>query len=302
VPWRLPSAPSSNSAIIARVCAGDGAAGNTHPGIEEEIIVMTRLALGLAVIGLIALSGASVASAGEEVTYSANGTTLKGYIARPATAGGKRPGVLVVHEWWGNNEYTRKRADMLAQLGYVALALDMFGDGKIATHPGDAGKFSGEVRRNMDVADKRFRAAMSLLAGQPDADARRIAAIGYCFGGGMVLEMARRGLDLAGVVSFHGSLGTQSPAKPGGVKAKVLVLNGADDPFVKPEQVEAFKKEMQAAGVDYSFINYAGAVHAFTNPDATENGKKFNLPLAYNAEADRKSWEEMQRFLGAVLK
>lgn len=154
----------------------------------------------------------------------------------------------------------------------------------------------------MDVAEKRFRAALSLLAGQPDVDSRRIAAIGYCFGGGVVIEMARRGLPLAGVVSFHGSLATQTPAKPGAVKAKVLVLNGADDPFVKPEQIEAFKKEMQAAGVDHRFINYAGAVHAFTNPDATENGKKFNLPLAYNADADRQSWEEMQRFFGSVLK
>lgn len=178
----------------------------------------------------------------------------------------------------------------------------MYGDGKIATHPKDAGAFAGEVRKNMDVAETRFRAAMSLLAGQPDVDSRRIAAIGYCFGGGVVLEMARRGLDVAGVVSFHGSLGSPAPARPGAVKAKVLVLNGADDPFVKPEQIEAFKKEMEAAGVDYRFINYEGAVHAFTNPDATENGRKFNLPLAYHAEVDRKSWEEMRRFFGAVLK
>ena len=263
---------------------------------------MRRLALALTVVGLTVLAMAGAALAGEEVTYSADGTTLKGYIARPAQAGGKRAGVLVVHEWWGNNDYLRKRADMLAQLGYVAFALDMYGDGKVATHPKDAGALSGEVRKNMDAAEKRFRAALSLLAGQPGVDTRRITAIGYCFGGGVVIEMARRGLPLAGVVSFHGSLATQTPAKPGAVKAKVLVLNGADDPFVKPEQIEAFKKEMQAAGVDYRFINYAGAVHSFTNPAATENGKKFNLPLAYNAEADRQSWEEMQRFFGAVLK
>lgn len=263
---------------------------------------MRRIALGLTVVGLTVFVVAFAAFAGEEVTYSANGTTLKGYIARPAKADGKRPGVLVVHEWWGNNAYTRTRADMLARLGYVAFALDMYGDGKTASHPKDAGMFAGEVGKNMDVAEKRFRAAMSLLAGQPDVDAGRIAAIGYCFGGGMVLEMARRGLDLAGVVSFHGSLGTQSPARRGGVKARVLVLNGADDPFVKPEQIEAFKKEMQSAAVDYRFINYEGAVHAFTNPDATENGKKFNLPLAYHAKADRKSWEEMQRFFRTVLK
>ena len=250
----------------------------------------------LAVFGLVSLAGA-----GEEVTYSANGTTLKGYIARPA-GGGKHPGVLVVHEWWGNNEYTRKRADMLASLGYVALAVDMYGDGKIADHPKEAGAFSGAVRKDMDTAEKRFRAAQSLLAGQPDVDGGKIAAIGYCFGGGMVLEMARRGLDLDGVVSFHGSLPTQTPAKPGGVKAKVLVLNGAADPFIKPEQIEAFKKEMQAAGVDYTFINYPNAVHAFTNPAATANGKKFNLPLAYDEAADKQSWAEMQKFLATVLK
>jgi dienelactone hydrolase len=268
----------------------------------KEEIVMRRLAFALIAVGLAVFAVAGAALAGEEVTYSANGTTLKGYIARPPKADGKRPGVLVVHEWWGNNDYLRKRADMLAQLGYIAVALDMYGDGKIATHPKDAGALSGEVRKNMDLAEKRFRAAMSLLAGQPDVDARRIAAIGYCFGGGMAIEMARRGLPLAGVVSFHGSLVTQTPAKPGAVKAKVLVLNGADDPFIKPEHIEAFKKEMQAAGVDYRFINYEGAVHAFTNPAATENGKKFNLPLAYNGEADRKSWEEMQHFFGTVLK
>jgi dienelactone hydrolase len=263
---------------------------------------MRRVACGLAIAAMAAFTLVSAANAGENVTYSADGTTLKGYIARPAAAGGKRPGVLVVHEWWGNNDYTRKRADMLAQLGYVALAVDMFGDGKTADNPKEAGALSGEASKNIDVSDKRFRAARDLLARQPDVDASRIAAVGYCFGGGMALQMARRGHDLAGVVSFHGSLGTQNPAKPGAVKAKLLVLNGAADPFIKPEQIEAFKKEMQAAGVTYTFIDYPGAVHAFTNPAATENGKKFNLPLAYDAEADRKSWDEMQRFLSAVLK
>jgi len=262
---------------------------------------MRRIALGLILVSLAMLVVVGAAAAGEEVSYSADGTTLKGYIARPAKADGKRPGVLVVHEWWGNNDYTRKRADMLAQLGYVALALDMYGDGKVASHPKDAGAFAGEVRKHMDVAEKRFRAALALLASQRDVDTGRIAAVGYCFGGGMVLEMARRGLALGGVVSFHGSLPTRTPAKPGGVKAKMLVLNGAADPFIKPEHIEAFKSEMQSAGVDYRFINYDGAVHAFTNPAATEAGKKFNLPLAYDAEADRKSWDEMQRFLRTAL-
>ena len=263
---------------------------------------MRRVACGLAVAAMAAFTLMSAASAGENVTYSADGTTLKGYIARPAAAGGKRPGVLVVHEWWGNDDYTRKRADMLAQLGYVALAVDMYGDGKTIDNPKEAGALSGGAYKDMDVSAKRFRAAQELLARQPDVDARRIAAIGYCFGGRIVLEMARQGHDLAGVVSFHGGLATNAPAKSGAVKAKLLALNGAADPFIKPEQIEAFKKEMQAAGASLVFIDYPGAVHAFTNPAATENGKKFNLPLAYDAEADRKSWDEMQRFLSAVLK
>jgi dienelactone hydrolase len=257
---------------------------------------------GLAVLGLTALAAASVALAGEEVTYSVDGTTLKGYIARPAAGGGKRPAVLVVHEWWGNDAYTRKRADMLAELGYVALALDMYGNGKIVDNPKEAGPLSGEAYKNMEVSEKRFAAARALLARQPDVDGSKIAAVGYCFGGRIVLEMARRGSDLAGVVSFHGGLVTQAPAKPGAIKGKLLVLNGAADPFVKPDQIAAFKKEMQDAGVTYTFIDYPGAVHAFTNPAATENGKKFNLPLAYDADADKKSWAEMQRFLQTVLK
>jgi dienelactone hydrolase len=227
---------------------------------------------------------------------------LRGYLAWDGGREGPRPGVLVVHEWWGNNDYTRKRADMLAELGYVALAVDMYGEGKVVDTPKEAGALSGEAGKNMDVSEKRFAAARALLARQPDVDAGRIAAIGYCFGGRIVLEMARRGSDLVGVVSFHGSLGTSAPAKPGAIKGKLLVLNGAADPFVKPDQIDAFKKEMQAAGVTYTFIDYPGAVHAFTSPAATENGKKFNLPLAYDADADQKSWAEMQRFLQTVLK
>jgi dienelactone hydrolase len=270
--------------------------------MPEEEITMSRVAHCLAVAGLAALTLASAVRAGEEVTYSVDGTNLKAYIARPAAAGAKRPGVLVVHEWWGKTDYVRKRADMLAELGYVALTVDMYGDGKTVDNPKEAGALSGEAMKNFDVSEKRFRAARDLLTRQADVDPGRIAAIGYCFGGGMVLAMARRGHDLAGVVSFHGSLGAQAPAKPGAVKAKLLVLNGAAAPFIKPEQIAAFKAEMQAAGVNYTFIDYPGAVHAFTNPAATENGKKFNLPLAYDADADRKSWEEMQRFLSAVLK
>jgi len=238
---------------------------------------------------------------GEEVDYQSGDTVLKGYVAYDDSIKGKRPGVLVVHEWWGQNEYARHRARMLAALGYTALALDMYGNGKQATHPDDAGKFAAAVRKNMPEAEARFRAAMKLLQEQKTVDAKHIAAIGYCFGGGIVLEMARRGLDLDGVVSFHGSLGTANPAEKGMVKARMLVLNGADDPFTKPEQIAAFKNEMDNAGVDYRFINYPGAKHSFTNPGATELGKKFGLPLAYNEEADKKSWAEMQGFLKDVF-
>jgi len=238
---------------------------------------------------------------GEEVTYQAGDTTLKGYLAWDASKTGPRPGVIVVHEWWGHNDYVRRRARMLAEEGYTALALDMYGNGKQAGHPEDAKKFMMEATSNADVAKARFLAGYELLKNHPSTDPSKIAAIGYCFGGAVVLQMARSGADLDGVASFHGSLSTESPAAPGVVKAKILVLHGADDPFVPKEQVAAFKKEMDAAGADYTFIEYPGAVHAFTNPAATENGKKFNLPLAYNEEADNKSWAELQKFLRGLF-
>ena len=238
----------------------------------------------------------------ENVDYQDNGTVMKGYLAYDDSIKGKRPGVLVVHEWWGHNDYARKRARMLAKLGYTALALDMYGDGKVANHPQDAKAFMMAVKSNMAVAKKRFEAAMAVLKGHANTDAGRIAAIGYCFGGGIVLEMARRGVDLKGVVSFHGSLGTGEPAKKGAVKAKVMVHNGADDPFVKPEAIAAFKAEMEAAGVDYEFFNHKGAMHAFTNPDADAFGKKFNMPLAYDAASDKTSWAKMQGFFKTIFK
>ncbi|MFO7593981.1 MAG: dienelactone hydrolase family protein [Pseudomonadota bacterium] len=239
---------------------------------------------------------------GEEVSYRSGETTLKGYLAYDDSIEGKRPGVLVVHEWWGHNDYTRIRAEMLAEEGYTALALDMYGDGKQAEHPDDAGKFAAQVRNNMPQAEARFRAAMELLKAHNTVDPNQIAAIGYCFGGGIVLEMARRGVDLDGVAGFHGSLGTSEPAKRGEVKAQLLVMNGADDPFVKAEQVEAFKREMEQAQVDYTFINYAGAKHAFTNPQADRLGKKFDMPLAYNEQADKQSWQALMGFLDSLFK
>jgi dienelactone hydrolase len=191
---------------------------------------------------------------------------------------------------------------MLAELGYTALALDMYGEGKIASHPDDAGKFSSEVMKNFPVAKERFLAALDFLKKQPTVDPANIAAIGYCFGGGVVLNMARQGTDLKGIVSFHGMLMPVKPAEPGMVKAKILVLHGADDKFTTPEQIQAFKDEMTKAGADYKFIAYPGAVHSFTNPEATAYGKKFNIPLAYNKKADKESWDEMKKFLAEDLK
>jgi dienelactone hydrolase len=239
---------------------------------------------------------------GEEVSYRAGDTELKGYLAWDASKPGPLPGVIVVHEWWGHNDYVRRRARMLAEEGYVALALDMYGNGKNTQHPEDAQKFVMEAVSNAAVAKERFSAAYDLLKRHDATDPAKIAAIGYCFGGAVVLQMARLGADLDGVASFHGTLSPQGPPAQSGVfKAKALVLHGADDALVPPEQVAAFAKEMDAAGVDYTFIAYPGAQHAFTNPAATERGTALNMPLAYDQAADTQSWAELQKFLKAVF-
>ena len=256
---------------------------------------MGRIILSVLLMG-ITLSG-QAALVTEAVEYNAGDTRMKGYLAYDDATEGKRPGVLVVHEWWGHNDYARSRAEQLAGMGYTALAVDMYGEGKVADHPKDAGAFAGEVKKNMAVAEARFLAAYQLLAKHPTVAEVDISAIGYCFGGGIVLEMARRGVDLDMVASFHGSLPTQQPAQIGKVKAEVLVYNGAADPFVKPEHIEAFKREMDAAGVNYRFINLEGAKHSFTNPGADAFGKKFDLPLAYSAEADNASWQDFSQAL-----
>jgi dienelactone hydrolase len=228
--------------------------------------------------------------------------TLKGFLAYKPGLQGKLPGVLVVHEWWGNNTYARKRAMDLAELGYVALAVDMYGNGHVAATPDEAGKLAGSVMKDFDTGKARFNAALKFLNTREAVDPGRIAAIGYCFGGGVVLNMARQGADLRGVVSFHGSLDPVKPAKKGDVKAKVLIAHGGADSFVPENKVEALKKEFNEAGVDYTFTVYPGATHVFTNPEADNLAKQFNMPIAYNAEADKKSWAEMESFLALVLK
>ena len=252
----------------------------------------------------LALAAASLAAAEietREVEYPAGDVTARGFLATPKEQG-PHPGVLVVHEWWGSNDYTRKRARMLAEMGYTALAVDMYGDGQTAEHPRDAGGFAAAVMNNQKKMQERFQGAMTFLQKQEEADAERIAAIGYCFGGNVVLQMARNGLEgLDGVASFHGALNLRAPGTPQKPTAKVLVCNGKDDPFIKKEQIAAFKELMKASGIDYKFINYEGAVHGFTNPGATKYGEKFGLPLAYHEAADKGSWEELTGFLQTLF-
>jgi dienelactone hydrolase len=264
--------------------------------MRKLIPLFAALALGL---------GATAAQAevrGHEITYTADGTSLKGYIAYDDKIKGKRPGVLVVHEWWGHNDYARKRARMLAEMGYLALAVDMYGDGKTANHPDDAKKFMMAVTGNMATLKARFDAGLKYLRGSRIVEPDNIAALGYCFGGAVVLNMARAGTDLKGVVSYHGSLGTNTPAEAGKVKARILSFTGADDPMIPADQVAGFRAEMDKAGVNYQAVVYPGVKHSFTNPDADKYGQQFNMPLAYDAAADKDSWAQTEAFLKEIFK
>src|SRR3954464_3994959 len=251
----------------------------------------------------LSLSAAQAAIKEEPVTYKDGETTMKGFVVYDDAKKGKRPGLILVHEWWGITKHMHNEARRFAQNGYTVLIADMYGDAKTADNPKDAGALSGSVMKNPQAMQSRFNAAKEQLAKHASVDPKRIGAVGYCFGGAVVLNMARTGADLAGVAGFHASLGLNTPAPaPGAVKAKVLVLNGADDPFVKKEQYAAFKKDMDAAKADYRIVEYPGAVHAFTNPEATELGKKFNLPLRYDAKVDQEGEAEAAKFFGANLK
>ncbi len=244
----------------------------------------------------------SCASTSKSVNYKIDGKDYQGYLATPKNTDGKKPAVIVIHEWWGQNDYARMRADMLAKEGYVAFALDMYGEGKTTDNPKEAGELSGAVYANMKTAEKRFQAALNYVKSLPNVDQNKIAAIGYCFGGGLVLHMARAGFDLDGVISYHGTLSPfGKSAKRGKIKGEVLAFNGAADPFVPKAQVVGFNKEMKAAKVKYQSVDYPGALHAFTNPESNEVGKKWNLPVAYDEKADTDSWSKSLTFLNKVL-
>ena len=236
----------------------------------------------------------------ETVTYSIDSLNMNNYLAFDENVEGKRPGVLVIHEWWGLNDYTKRRAKMLAELGYVAMAVDMYGNGRIGTDPGAAQNLAMPYYQHPDMAKKIFDRAVEELKKNPNVDQTKMAGIGYCFGGGMLLNFVRMGEPLNGIVSFHGSL-LGTPANKDLTKAEILICHGEADSFVNAE-VAPFKKQMDSIGKSYTFKSYPGATHAFTNPDATETGKKFKMPIEYNAAADTASWNDMKDFFGRLFK
>lgn len=263
---------------------------------------MRALVVGL-LCAVAMVTGAQAAIKEEPVTYSDGQTTMKGFLVYDDAVTGKRPGIIMVHEWWGITPHIHNEAKKFAQQGYTALIADMYGDAKTADNPKDAGALSGGVMKDPAAMQSRFKAAQALLAKHATVNAQKIGAVGYCFGGAVVLNMARTGDDLVAVAGFHASLGLNTPAPaPGTVKAKILILNGADDPFVKREQYDTLKKDFDAAKADYKIIEYPGAVHAFTNPEATALGEKFKLPLKYDAKVDAEAKAEASKLFDASLK
>ncbi|MDE5430087.1 dienelactone hydrolase family protein [Elizabethkingia meningoseptica] len=236
----------------------------------------------------------------QTLSYTNNGKAYKSFLAFDESKKGELPVVFIIPEWWGMNDYVKRRAEQLAGLGYMAVAIDMYGDGKVVDNPDNAGKLAKPFYGNADLAKQSFEAALKQVQNIQKANKTKMAAIGYCFGGAMALNMARINEPLKGVVSFHGNL--MSGVKPVANNVSILVLNGADDTFVSKDEIASFKKEMDSAKIQYKFVDYPGAVHSFTNPDATETGKKYNMKVAYNEAADKASWEEMKGFLNKIFK
>lgn len=238
---------------------------------------------------------------GTDLAYDVEGERHIGYLAVDKDQSGPRPGVILVHEWWGVDDTIRERARQIAGLGYVALVIDMFGHGKTASDVAEASGLMNGVLGDMDTGTKRLRAGFDVLTGLDEVDSERTAAMGYCFGGAMALHMARIGLPLKAVVSFHGALGSFHTPAAGSVKARILVCHGDADAMVSAEDLEAFRAEMDAAGADYQVIVYPGAMHGFAVPEATERGRKFGIPVAHDADADAKSWEAMRELYAQTL-
>lgn len=237
----------------------------------------------------------------ETVKYEVGGTTFTGYMAYDDAISGERPGVLVVHEWWGHNEFAREQAEKLAKAGYTAFALDMYGSGKLAEHPEDAKKFMTEATKDIDQVKARFLAAKELLQNHDSVDSSKIAAQGYCFGGAVVLNMARLGVDLDAVVSYHGALGSPLKAKKGEVKPRIHVYTGGADQMVPSDQVSALVKEMQDAEAQLTLVSFPGVLHSFTNPGADKVADEFGLPLGFDEAAASRSWEGTMRLYSDVF-
>ena len=237
----------------------------------------------------------------KSVSFMADGKELLGHLAWDTEIEGERPGVLVFPEWWGLNDYIKKRTEQVASLGYFAMGVDMYGNGKTADHPEEAGSLMNGVLGDLDLLKSRVEAAYQALRNEELTDSNRMGAIGYCFGGALVLNMARFGMDLQAVVSFHGALDSMQKPGPGEVKAKILVCHGAADQFIPDEAIVNFKKEMEEASADFEFVDYQWALHGFTNPAADERGKAFNLPLAYDEKADLQSWQAMESHFEKVF-
>jgi dienelactone hydrolase len=251
--------------------------------------ILTTFAAALAL--LMTATGVSAEIRSQAITYEDGGETLTGHLYWDDSIQGKRPGVLVVHEWWGLNDYAKWRAAELAEMGYVAFAADMYGGDKVTTHPAEAQEWMSATTSNLDAWRRRALKGLEQLSAQPMTDNSRLAAIGYCFGGATVMQLAYAGADLDAVVSFHGSLPPPNGDEAKNIKGRVLVEHGNDDAFVPPARVDAFKAAMDDAGVDLTFHGHDGARHAFTNPDADSFGID---NLKYNAGADESSWQSMQ--------
>jgi dienelactone hydrolase len=236
----------------------------------------------------------------ETVTYTVDAKVLKGFAAFPADSTKKHPAVIVVPEWWGVNDYVKNRARQLAGIGYVAFVADMFGNGKVALDPGQAKEFTTPFYKDYHLSLTYLDAAIKEIKKYKQTDENNIAAIGYCFGGYIVLNAAKLGAEIKGIVSFHGGLGG-APADKSLLKAKILICHGDSDKFVTQIDVEKFRREMDSIGADYIYKSYANATHAYTNPEATNIGKKFNMPIEYNAKADTASWKDMQDFFNKIF-
>jgi dienelactone hydrolase len=234
----------------------------------------------------------------EPIEYKQGTTTFQGIIYYDDANAAPRRAVMVCHEWWGLNDYAKKRAEQLAQMGYVAMAVDVYGKGVLAKNMAEAGKLATALKDDRATLRARINAALTALKTRKEVDPKKIAAIGYCFGGTTALELARSGADIIGVVSFHGGLSTPTPEDAKNIKCKILACTGDLDPFVKLEEVHAFIEEMQAGNVNYQINLYGGAVHGFTNPN---NGNDPAKGMAYNEQADQRSWQAMKDFFGEIF-